>query len=75
MAGALPPPVKRLEYLSPAHRLGSSLPTFDASPAISQDPESKRLVLSQTLRTDISRFRLGEHFQGAGFKANNHGEN
>ena len=36
--------------LSPAHRLGSSLPTFGASPAISQDPESKRVVLNQTLK-------------------------
>ena len=36
--------------LSPAQRLGSSLPTFDASPAISQDPESKRLVLNQNLK-------------------------
>ena len=31
---------------SPAHRLGSSLPTFDTSPAISQDPENNRLVLN-----------------------------
>ena len=36
--------------LSPAHRLGSSLPTFDASPAISQDPESNRLVLNNNLK-------------------------
>jgi hypothetical protein len=36
------------------------LPTFDASPAISQDPESARFVLNQTLRAvrEINRAGL-----------------
>ena len=35
---------------SQAPKLGSSLPTFDASPAISQKPENVQLVLNPTLR-------------------------